>query len=106
MSTTQSSEAQIAVALEQLKRLREDVSNVDTKLVNLDAKIDNNYVTKNDYKNTQLIVDDLQKKVEFSSLWIRDFRNTYKVIAFMAAMIGSLMSALVTFLSLRPEIFK
>lgn len=62
----QSVETKIELALDQLKRVREDIKSVDTKFEKLEKKIDDQYPTRREIVEIEARVD----KLEGNWIWL------------------------------------
>lgn len=76
-------------------------------LIRLEGKVDALTITVATWQSgLDTRMKEIEKQLDVNTQWIHDFKNAYKVVAFMAALVGSFMSAIITMLTLRTEIFK
>lgn len=72
-------------------------------LIRLEGKVDSLIAMQ---VTSKAELTELRKQTEANTQWIHDFKNAYRVVAFIGTLVGSLMGAVVTLISIKTEIFK
>lgn len=76
-------------------------------LIRLEGKVDSLILNVAALQlGTDTRIKEIEKQLEANTLWIHDFRSTYKVIGVFASGVGAIVSFILTTLALKSELFK